>query len=129
MVCHTSGVLCKVAPCSGVGHADIRLHRLAPAPHHPRLLTRRSMSGNRELKDEGCASLAAGLEANTALVELDLGQCGIGPSGGAALGQALRANSSLQTLRCAPPLSAPVVGEIGRGALRWYCKPLLYLVY
>ena len=76
------------------------------------------MSGNGDLKDEGCASLAAGLEANTALVELALGGCGIGPSGWAALGQALRANSSLQTLRCAPPLTAPVVGEITRVGVR-----------
>ena len=66
-------------------------------------LPTRSLSGN-DLKDEGCTSLAAALEKNTVLVELDLKGCGIGPSGGEALGKALSTNGTLQRLRCAPPL-------------------------
>ena len=62
-------------------------------------------------------SLAAALEANAALVELDLSGCAIGSSGAAALGKALRSLGTLQTLRCAPLLTSPGEPREWGGAL------------
>ena len=63
----------------------------------PRACSRR-LSYNHDLKDEGVAALLAGLEVNAALVELDLTQCGVGPSTRAGL-QALASNRPTLVLK------------------------------
>jgi len=61
-------------------------------------LQKLDLCDNNQLKDDGIAELAAGLESNTTLLELQLAACGIAVAGGAALGRALSANKALQKL-------------------------------